>query len=159
MTLMNISYAGAVLPLVLLLGGCASTTLVRHTVTLDAANIDEYRVQYLPFDGCLIKQELPLRYELQRAQYTLVFEPGFADGDRSPIVGVRVRADTAVTARFPELAVSPPESDGADYRRYAINVAELPTPLLIVELWRGSTALGVEALAVEPHRCRVWAFG
>jgi len=152
--------ASAVLAAMLLasVSACSSTGGTRQTVTLDSPMLDDYRVVYAPFEGCMVKQALPQRYSLTRPLYRLDINARQASSPADPSVEVLLSGDSALLATFPGVEPQPRLLADSEYQRYLIPVTTISTPMLTIVVSKDGNELGQESLTVESHRCRTLAF-
>lgn len=149
---------GALLAAASLLSGCAAQTYVRESAVLDAPDIDQYRVVYEPFDGCLLRQELPQRYSVVRPLYRLELQVRAADAGASPAIDVMLSGAGGISAVFPGAEPQPALAASGEYSRYRVALDSLDLPVLTVEVMQGERQLGREQLRIEPRRCHALGF-
>lgn len=151
--------AGLLLALLPAFAGCASHYYQRETLLLDAPDIDRYRVVYEPFEGCLIKRDLPAVYTVQRDQYRLKLRAVPGDSGASPAIEVEVSGAGSPSARFPGAEPAPAGSGGDGYTRYRVLADTLDQPVLTVQVYAADRQLGVERLELTRQRCSAVGFG
>ncbi len=149
----------AVLLASLLSCACAPRIYQRSTVTLEAPDDEGTQIRYGEFDGCLLRQQLPVEYVVRRRFYTLTIRPIAALEDDRPRVEVRVSGDATVMLRV--VGAEPPVearyAEGGS--RYVIDTGAIAGTTLEMELSRAGEVIGQERFDLKKHSCRVLSPG
>lgn len=144
------------------LAACAPRLHQRQILLLEHADpvaAEAMEIRYAPFDGCLLKRDVPVQYQLARPGYTLQIEVGFGRDDQPPGLSLIVLGDADLQARFPGLAPTPEAQPLEDGRRYRIDGAALPADGLRIDVLREDQWLGREFLRVSQQHCRALSLG
>lgn len=138
---------------------CATGMFTRETVTLDSARLEDYSIRYEPLPGCLLKQQVPTRYSVKRASYRLELIVKAGYNDEPPRIDVEVGDTSNLTLEFPGLSGALPETAQFDRgRRYTLNVANLASRTLTIDVRSGGEHLGQEAFTLHSQRCHGLSF-
>jgi hypothetical protein len=138
-----------------LLGACAS--FQRHTVVLDHPALDDFRIQYGSFDGCLWRQAVPVHYRLERAAYTLDVEVDFGLDAEPPSLDLKLPGRDKV-ARFSGLASEVGEKRLEDGSAYHISLGSETSGSFSVEIRQGENSLGREHFDWKRQSCTGLSF-
>lgn len=144
--------------LALPLGACTTRWYERQTVALDTADLDRFEIRYADFDGCLLRQTVPVSYRVQRAQYALALGVHFGNVPDSPALDVDLVGDPDLTATFPGRPDVPPPTSIENGARYRLDTGALG-PMLVVRVERDGRLLGEERFEIERSGCRALSLG
>lgn len=133
------------------ISACMPRYTQRQTLVLDPAQGDDYSIRYGELEGCLVRQQVPLLYSVQRPAYKLSLRVLPSTGGEAPAIEVVVEGSGGVNVRFPDLPTQ--RADEQQPQRTVIPVNSLPVPSLKMELLRGSEFVGSETIAVRQRSC------
>ncbi|MGH8517106.1 MAG: hypothetical protein ACREUE_06560 [Panacagrimonas sp.] len=142
----------------LLLAACAPRLYERQTVALDHPDLESFEIRYADFDGCLLRQTVPVSYLVKRSQYVLALGVHFGNTPQPPALDVDLLGDPDLTASFPgrpDASAPMPIENGA---RYRLDADRLGT-MLAVRVQRDGRVLGEERFEIERSHCRALSLG
>lgn len=131
----------------------------RDTVTLDSAELGDYAIRYEPLPGCLLKQMVPTRYSVVRADYRLELTVKAGDGGESPRIDAAVAGATGPALEFPGAAPAPVGMKTDHGWSYTVDVGSLKDERLVVQVRGGGEYLGQEQFVLAARRCHGFGFG
>lgn len=150
----------ALLAASLLLSACAPRLYERQRVDIDHRDLDQFEIRYADFEGCLIRQAVPVRWRLRRPAYTLDLALAFGSGPQAPAsLELALSGDASLSARFPGLQSPPPATDTGDGHRYRVPLGTDAPDTLQLQVLRGEQVVGSEALRLTPDTCRALSLG
>ena len=144
--------------LALPLSACATRWYERQTVALDTPDLEQFEIRYGDFDGCLLRQTVPVRYRVQRAQYALELGVHFGNTPDSPALDVDLIGDPDLTASFPGRPNAPTSTPIENGARYRLDTDPLGAQLAM-RVQRDGRVLGEERFEIERSRCRALSLG
>lgn len=143
----------------LLLQGCGSVAYQRETLTLNADDIDQFSIKYGELSGCILQQQVPLQYGVARPQYAMVVGVIPASTGDSPGLEITLKGQSKLHARFPDLERQPTGSVDISASRYRINTADLPYPVLRLDVMQDERTLGTEQFTFTSRKCTAYGWG
>ncbi len=146
------------LGLSLLLAACAPRLYERQTVALDHPDLGSFEIRYAEFDGCLLKQTVPVSYRVQRAQYVLALGVHFGNTPDPAALDVDLLGDADLTANFPGRPDAPAPTSIENGVRYRLDADRMGSQLA-VRVQRDGRVLGEERFEIERSRCRALSLG
>ncbi len=140
------------LALCTLLAACAPRLYQRETMTIDHRDLDQFEIRYADFEGCLVKQAVPVSYRLKRPGYVLDLGIHFGTAPQPASLDVTLSGAPDLSARFPALTEPPAITRTEDSARYRVDTTMLGTSLAITVL-RNGVLVGEEHLRLEHSKC------
>lgn len=144
--------------LVLPLSACATRWYDRQTVALDSPDLEQFEIRYGDFDGCLLKQTVPVSYRVKRDQYVMALGVHFGNTPESPALDVDLIGDPDLTASFPGRPDTPAPTPIENGARYRLDTDPLG-PQLAVRVHRDGRVLGEERFEIDRSHCRALSLG
>jgi hypothetical protein len=155
---MRIEAIGAALA-AMALSGCATQLYERSVVVIDHYDTDAFEVRYADFDGCLVKQQVPVDYKLKRGLYTLRFEAPFGTTKAPPDLDVLLADAPGATLSFTGVGTVAPADELDGVRRYELKPDSTKKQIVGIDVARGSEVLGHETVRLEPQTCKAMSLG
>lgn len=141
------------------LAGCSSGFYTRETLQLGGPQLQDYSIRYESLEGCLLRQQVPMQYRVDRREYRLMLRMVPSYENSPPAVEVRLQGASTLTARFPGVEHPPEGYATPEETRYVLESTALPPQTLTIEVYSEQRKLGVERLSFERHSCRAFGFG
>ncbi|HEX4871797.1 MAG TPA: hypothetical protein VFV27_05725 [Nevskiaceae bacterium] len=142
--------APVLLALGALLGGCASGFEERRSLVLAPADLDAWEIRHEAFDGCLLRQQTPAFYRVERSRYQLSLRVLAGDAASPPQLEVAVSGEGALRL----------EAEGVEVRRDAARDRLRLIPgergeegRLTLRVQAGEALVGEERIGYHTRRC------
>lgn len=155
----RLARTGLLLILAAAISACAPQLYRRNTVVLDHAALDLFRIGYAEFDGCLLRREVPVNYELQRPHYRMRLEIHFGNGGNAAGIGLELSGPDALSARFADLDPAPVEQPIDGGVRYRIDSASVRADRFTIQVLGDGVLLGEETLQTRTDSCHAVSLG
>lgn len=143
----------------LTLSACVPRIYPRHTLELQHPDPEALDIRYAPFEGCLLQREVPVSYRLQRPQYVLRAEVGFASDHDAASLALSLEGEGALSARFPGLVPAPHRQPLERGYRYRLDTTSIVDGRFNVEVLRDDQVLDRQWFRVHRRHCRAVDFG
>lgn len=144
----------------LLLSACAPRLYERQRVDIDHRDLDQFEIRYADFEGCLLRQAVPVHWRLRRPAYTLDLALAFGSGPQAPAsLELVLSGQKPLSARFPGLRAPPTATDTGDGTRYRLPLGADAPDTVQLQVLRDEQVMGSETLRLLPHRCRALSLG
>ncbi len=133
---------------------CVPRIYSRHTLELQHPDPAALDIHYAPFEGCLLQRQVPVSYRLQRPQYVLRAEVGFASEDDAASLVLSLEGEGALSARFPGLVPAPHRQPLERGYRYRLDTRSIVDGRFNVEVLRDDQVLDRQWFRVQQRHCR-----
>lgn len=142
-----------------LTAACSPRLYQRQTLQLDHDGLDLFEIRYAEFDGCLLRQSVPVTYRVERANYVMKIDVRFGADDTPASLDLGLSSAGKLDARFAGLSADPAKLEVETGLRYRIAASSVKEGEFTVRVFRDGQAAGEETLRVKNAHCRAISLG